>query len=267
MNKGKSSLILFLFLLIILPLFWFTIVAPYKTSQSLLSQVKSTYAPALVDQFPSDLIINVKNGVVSLNKPAPYCFILDQKTQTGLVFDTKNEAKITALDGNGPYAKLCKAVGVIGKDYLMYSSGEQLKIQKIPAEANFTLDRVAVKNFVDSIMPKILAFGQKAYLALPFVLIIPVFLFFLSNNLWYSFVAGLVLKAFKLTPSVSVYGTTLLFYTIITAVKWILVDFLLNGQFGQTLDISFPFLNTILISLATLFYVKSHSSTSSPTGQ
>ncbi len=267
MNKGKSFLILFLFLLISLPLFWFTVIAPYKTTRNLLTQIKTDVAPAVINQFPSDLVITVNEGIVSLNKPSPYCFILDPRTQTGIVFDTKNEAKITALDGNGPYAKLCKAVGVVGKNYFMYSSNEQLKVQKIPVEANMTVDRAAISKFADSVMPNIIAFGQKAYLAMPFVVLIPLFLFFISNNLWYSFAAGLVLKSFKIVPTVSVYGTTLLFYTIIIAVKWVLIDYLLNSRLGQAIDVSFPFLNTILISVGTLIYMKSHSSSSSPTGQ
>ena len=258
MSTGKVALILLLLLVLVIPFSWFTTIFPIQSASSFFRNISSWVDSSVIKQFPQDLVISVKNGQVSLNRPTPYCLILKQGGLFGVVFDPQSEPKIQAFENEGPYSKICQPIAVVGGNYVMTLDKDQIRIQKISPQVTFDINQKNISNLAANYLPKLISFGQTAYLVLPFILIIPAFLFFLLNNLWYSFASGLVLKIFKLRPS-NTYGTTLFFYTVINFIQWVIVGYILNSLLKQNIKISFPFLNTILIAIASVFYFKSKS--------
>ena len=133
----------------------------------------------------------------------------------------------------------------------------QIKITQISSQLTFKLDKTTITDFVGKYLPIFIAYGQTAYLVIPFILIPLVFVFIILNNFWYSFFAKLVLKIFKIYQdnfSSKTYGTTLFCYLIISFFRWIVVGYVFNHLFKLNLMINFPFLDTIFITIASVIY-------------
>jgi len=251
---------LFLLILVVFPINWFIFVFPFKTANEFFTNLPTYVSTSVIDQYPEDLKVTVKNGEVGLNRATPYCLKLNDTEKMGIVFDTTAEPKVTAFDVGGPYSDLCEPIVVVGSNYYMYVEKEQIKISKITPQANFTIDKPSITNFVDKYLPAVISFGKNAYYTLPFVGVVLAFGFFLLNNFWYSFIAQLFVKMFKLgdIKSSDVYSVTLFFYSVINFIQWVIVDDIINQLFKQSLVLTFPFMNTILISIATVVYFKNN---------
>jgi hypothetical protein len=262
MRTGKSALILFLFLVVVVPFSWFTVIIPYKSAASFFNNAPKMVDSSLTKQFPADLVISVKNGLLSLNRPSPYCLILKEGSKIGIIFDTKSDPQVKAFETDSPYSRFCQPIAVVGNNYLMLMDNGRLNIQPIPTQLNYTLDQTTLSGLVSNYLPKLISYGRNVYLYLPFLLIIPVFIFFLLNNYWYSFVSRLILKLFKIRPGIKlseVYGISLFFYTCINFLQWVVIGYLLNHLSKLNVIISFPFMNTILIVIACIIYFKNQS--------
>jgi len=267
MRTGKSALILFIFLVITVPIGWFTVIFPYQSAASFFKNIPKWIDSTLTKQFPVDLVISVKNGQVTLNRTSPYCLILKEGSQIGIVFDTRLDPQIKAFDTDGPYSRLCQPLFVIGKNYVMSLDNNNISIHPIPAQATFSIDQKNLSKLVSDYLPKLVASGKNLYLYAPFILILPVFIFILLNNYWYSLVSRLVLKIFKIRPGIKsseVYGVSLFFYTCILFIQWVFISYILNHLSKLTVNLSFPFMNTILIAIACLIYFKKIPTTPSP---
>jgi hypothetical protein len=260
MSVAKSALVLFLFLVVVIPIAWFTVVFPYKSAAAFIRNFPKLIDSSVIQQYPSDLVISVKNGQVNLNRPTPYCLILKQGSLIGIVFDPGSEPNIRAFEANGPYSDLCQPLVVVGKNFFMTLDNSQLKIQMISTQLTTTIDQKSLSEFVSNYLPRVTSFGQTAYLYFPFLMVILAYMFFLLNNFWYSFITGLVLKIFKIRPgtgSSEIYGATLFFYTSLNFIQWVVIGYILNGLFKLNTSVNFPFMNTVLIAIACVFYFKS----------
>lgn len=257
MTTGKITLYSFLFFLLAVPFAWFVVLVPFTVANSFLRSLPERINTSVVNQFPQELKIVIKNGEVSLNQPNPYCLLLGNQPQVGIIFDLNTQPQLDAFEINSPYRRLCQSVAIVGQNYVMYNDEKQIKIQKIPTQVNLSINRQSISDFVVTYLPKITTFGVVGYLISPFIAIFFILAFFLLSNFWYSLVVTIVTKIFKTNPLVTtgkIYAVTLRFYLYIIIFQWVVVYYLLNYLFRLNVALSFPFLNTVIISLASMLY-------------
>ena len=273
MKPEKSILVNFIISCILTLVGWFLIIAPYAKVQDLIKRLPGWINTNVVENFPDDLKINVKNGIVSLNKPSPYCLTLpSDKTSKneelqGIVFDVKATADISSLESGGKYSKLCKAFALVGKDFLLHPDKENTySYTKISETVSFDVDRAVILKYVTQYMPLLVNFGQRAYFIIPFAFIPLFFVILLSTNYWYSLVvkfAAKILKIKELSFGES-FKLSLYFYNFILLVDAILIRYVLNILLEQNINISFPFMNTIIITGAAMIYLKNKTPPENP---
>lgn len=269
MKPEKSILFNFILVCSLSLLGWFFIVAPVSKKESFQQKFSTWASSNLVESYPEDLIILINKGEVNINKDSPYCFVLpanlfgknevvDQKL-SGVIFDTKATADISALSSNQEYAKLCKPLALVGKDFVLYpDDNNTYKYSKISEEINAKIDRETVNNLVNQYLPLVIKFGQRAYFIIPFVVALLLFLGFLTQNYWYTLMVKLATKIFK-TRKISfgdTYKLSLFFYNFILLFDWVVIKYVLNSLMKMNVVISFPFLNTIIIATAATIYLK-----------
>lgn len=257
MKSGKSILILFIFLLLTFPFLWFTSIFPVTSANYFFRNISNWVNTSLIDKYPPDLIISVNKGQVTLNRSTPYCLVLREKDQIGIVFDLLSEPDIKSFESGGPYHQLCQPIAVVSRNYVMFLDKDQIRITKISSQTSFEINKTTITDLINKYLPILTTFGKNTYLVLPFISILPVFLFFLLNNYWYYFVTKLVLKIFKIYHtnfSAKIYGTTLFCFTIITFIRWIIIGSVFSQLLKFNFFVNFPFLNTILITIICLFY-------------
>jgi len=257
MTTGKTTLYSFLFFLIAVPFAWFVVLVPFTVANSFLRNLPELINSSVINQYPQDLEIIIKEGMVSINQPNPYCLLLGNQAQVGIIFDLNTQPQLDAFESDSLYRRLCQPIAVVGQNYVMYSDEKQIKIQKIPEQVNLSINRQSISDFVVAYLPKITTFGVVAYLISPFLATFFILAFFLLTNFWYSLVVTIITKVFKTNPLVTtgkIYSVTLRFYLYIIIFQWVVVYYLLNYLFRLNITLSFPFLNTVIISVATMFY-------------
>jgi hypothetical protein len=265
MKPEKSILVNFIISCVLTLAGWFLIIAPYAKVQDLIKRMPRWINTNVVENFPDDLKVNVKNGIVSFNKASPYCLTLpSDKTSKneelqGIVLDVKATADISTLESGGKYAKLCKAFALVGKDFVLYPDKDNsYKYTKISNTVSFDVDREIILKYVTQYMPLLINFGQRAYYVIPFAFIPLFFVILLSTNYWYSLVVRFVAKILKIKELSfgESFKLSLYFYNLILLVDAILIRYVLNILLEQNINISFPFLNTIVITGAAMIYLK-----------
>ena len=260
MKTNKSVLYLLIFLLLSCTIGWFYFILPLPTLNNILNNTSTWVDTTLVSRYPEDLIISIKNGVVSLNRSTPYCLVLDDKSQSGIVFTGDKDPRVLSFT-DGTYSSLCKPIALIGANYYISPDKENTyKVETLPATVNFDLNKNKVVEFINQYLPLILQVGRKAYYVIPFAIIPFLLVGFLCQNIWYSWVAKTIIKTFKFNSGnkqLEVYGTSLFIYTIIIFVDWVIIGLLLNYTLKQNVHFSFPFFNTLVVSIGTALMLKS----------
>jgi hypothetical protein len=273
MKPEKSILVNFIISCVLTLAGWFFVIAPQAKVQDLIKRLPGWINTNVVENFPDDLTINIKNGIVSLNKPSPYCLTLpSDKTSkneelSGIVFDVKATADISSLESGGKYSKLCKAFALVGKDFVLHPDKDNTyRYTKISETVSFDIDRTVILKYVTQYMPLVINFGQRAYFIIPFSFIPLFFVILLSTNYWYSLVvrfAAKILKIKELSFGES-FKLSLYFYNFILLVDAILIKYVLNILLEQNINITFPFLNTIVITAAAMIYLKNKTPPENP---
>jgi|GEM_PF-5613179 len=271
-NPEKSKTFLFVFIMIWFIIGWFFIVAP-------LAQVKSFFAKApefintkFLNKIPSDLAVTINNGQVSINKPSPYCLIIDDQKR-GVVFDIKSNSSPNPqdLEPKGKYSSLCTPLAIIGQEYVLYPDKDSsYKVTKISSDINYTATKNSAETFVSQVLPRLLSFGWIVYFAAPFFSGPLVFVYFLLLNTWYAWFVKFISKIVKIktsVPSDKIYNLTLFFFTFILVIDWVFFGYLLPLVVGNdNINANFFMRNTIFITLLSLYYFYSHPLTDqSPT--
>jgi len=264
--KPEKSIIISIISVCCLTLFgWFLIIAPWSKTQDLIKKLPSLVNTNLVENFPADLKINVKKGIVSINKISPYCLTLPyDKTKVGnvgdgVVFDVYAKADISSLGAGGMYSKLCKPFALVGKDFLLYPGEDNTyKYTKLSDTMNFDVDREIISKYVNQYMPVLISFANKAYFILPFAFLPLILVFIFLMNCWYAIVVKLAAKIFKIrTMSFGEsYKLSLFFYNFLLIFNLIVIKYILRTLLKQDFSLSFPFINTIVITAASMFYLK-----------
>lgn len=265
MKPNKSILINFIFVCLFVLVGWFFVLAPYAKVQSLIQKLPSLVNTNIIENFPQDLKISIKNGVVSFNKPSPYCLTLPSKTPSadeipqGIVLDVKATADISNLEPGGKYSKLCKPFALVGKDFILHpDKNNTYRYTKISETVSFNIDREIIAKYANQYLPLIVTFGQKAYFILPISFIPLIFVLVLSQNYWYSLVVRFSSKQFKIKELSfgESFKLSLFFYNFVLFIDLVLIKYVLNFLLKQNIGISFPFLNTIIITTLSMFYLK-----------
>lgn len=257
MKLSHSLLMLFVVLLITTVVGWFVIILPPTKFNSLFSQLTTLAVTFTETNYPADLEISVSKGQVSYNRADPFCLILDNQSQTGVVFD--NTAINPPLEFVENYKDLCKPLALVGNNYFIYpDDNNSFKIQPLPADLDFSLNQKVIKDFIAQASPVILAVGKSAYYVIPTFLLIALYLFFISNCFWYAFITKIFGKFFgnNLTFG-QAYPTSLFVYTLLIFVDIVIIQYLINSVLTASFALSFPFFNTIVITILANLIIKS----------
>jgi len=257
MKLSSSLLGLFLFLVTLIPSAWFVLILPYSRYQQIIDQLPGLIDRSLIQNFPPNLTITVKNGQVTYNRPGPFCLTVSSRSIEGIVFDNSATQPQNYLSD---YQHLCQPLALVGDDFFVYpdqSSG--LKIQKIDPNLNLEINRQIIDNFVTTALPFVLKFSSQAYYWLPFLVAIFLFPLFLLNNLWYASVARFASRFFGHQLSFqTAYANSLFIYTLLIFIDNVVINYLFNHLLGTSIHLTIPFLNTLIISiLANLMSKKS----------
>ena len=260
MSLSKAILITFLTLLAAVPFGWFVVAVPVVQANRLFRSAPQFLNKNLSEIYPANLVIDIKDGEVKINRPSPYCLVFDKGSRSGIIFDEVAQAQIL-LDLPVRYTRLCQPVVLVGKNFITYPKGEGkgFEMQKIPSEINFKVTQEKIKNFVGQYSPRLIASGRILYFLLPFVILPFIMIGLLLKNLWYGFISYAALKGFKVKPNATykeTYATTLLLQTTLVFLTWIFVPFLFKTLGAARPVWGFPFLNTILITTGTVLLIK-----------
>jgi len=255
----RPFLFLFLFVLISIPVgLWMAL--PKKEFDEFSRNAPVFIREELLAGYPEDLEIEINEGVVEINRELPYCLVLwkENREKIGIVFD-KNPEVSELMQEKNVYSHLCKAMGLVGENYIVYPDEEVFKVQKLAKEVNLKIDRIMLDGLVDKYLPVFLTWIERLYIIGPFLLVPLVFLGFLMKNLWYGWVLKMVAKLFKFRKMSSgeAYKSSLLVYAGWSAFAW-LGGLILKQTTGRTVSwVPFVFFNTILITTISLYSVKS----------
>lgn len=263
MGLKKTLLIFVLSLLVGFPLYFFTFLIPVSKFNEYYNQAPLMFDNLINQSYPEDLVIDIKNGEVSVNRVTPYCLVLEQKSKFGILFDENaNAADFISKKNN--LDDTCKPYALVGKNFVVVPDTESgtegsYRIQEISSSVNYTITRDEISKLAATILPKLMNFAKYTYYIGPFVLAIFIFPFFLLMNLWYALIARLLLKITKTNAVASykeVYAKSLFVLFIITVINWLLIELLLKKVLNLNFTISFPFLMTILVAIGTFLMEK-----------
>lgn len=201
--------------------------------------------------FPKDLVINVNKGQVTTNQKLPYCLLVDKEKNEGIVFDSAENPNIKSFETQ-PKNFSCKPMAVVGKDYVVYRSDTETKIWNVPSEVSVTIDQKMLLENKDKYLPVVENKGRKLYAVLPLILVIIAIPWVMLFNFWYSWILGIIIKLSHVTQGVETknkYWITLFFGSILSIINHTLL------YFGYR-QISFAFSGTIIITVASILYLK-----------
>lgn len=249
----KKTLLLFLFfLLLAIPIDWFAFAAPVASVTKTLNEAPKIVNSFINEAFPQDLVIDIKNGQVSVNQPLPYCLVLDKPTKSGVLFD-ENPQPLTLLDPKAsPYSLLCKPIALVGKNFVVYEDKNEgsYKIYKLPEEMTYRVTQAELQKLSSDWLPKILPLAKILYFSAPFLFAPFVLGWFLFINLWYALVAKLAFRLFKIDRDLTfkeAYSKTLPALLVWTAFDWIIIGLFINHLAKLQFSLTFPFLGTIVV--------------------
>lgn len=143
-------------------------------------------------------------------------------------------------------------MAVVGKDYIVAKGDKETKIWQIPSEISITLDQKMLLENKDKYLPMVENKGRKLYVVLPLILMVMALPWVMLFNFWYSWILGIVAKLAHLELNSEVknkFWITLFFGSILSIVNYILLYFSYH-------QISFAFSGTIIISVASILYLK-----------
>lgn len=201
--------------------------------------------------FPKDLVININKGQVTTNQKLPYCLLVDKEKNEGIVFDSAENPNIKSFETQ-PKNFSCKPMAVVGKDYVVYKSDTETKIWNVPSEVSVTVDQKMLLENKDKYLPMAENKGEKLYTALPFILTIIAIPWVMLFNFWYSWILGIIINLSHVAQGVETknkYWIALFFGSILSIINHTLL------YFGYR-QISFAFSGTIIITVASILYLK-----------
>jgi hypothetical protein len=122
-----------------------------------LSSFISTEGTNLVDKYPPNLTITIKNGKASTNVQEPYFIKLPAPVKSQQAKGSQIE-NILVLDTNHSFSldhfKMYKTACVLNdQSFACYDKNQSIKITSFPDTMNFSLDKAVLINFMARIKP------------------------------------------------------------------------------------------------------------------
>ena len=214
----------------------------------------------VLSKYPIDLEINLDKGMVSVNKDLPYCLVISEEEgeKIGIVFDKDPSVK-ELIGEKSQYDELCKPIGLVGENYIIYPEREMFKTVPLTGEMSWQINRQEIEKWSETIMPLLEKWGLVAYKLAPFLLIPIAMVALMAVNLWYGLVLKIASNLFQIEKINfgQSYKTSLLVYSGWNIFKW-LVSMLMGQITEKVVNFSpFPFFETILITAIGLLMIKS----------
>lgn len=259
--KTKTSILILIFFLLIyfVPNYLIHTLPSLNHKLSLADQYAN---PNLSDSsYPNDLVIALDQGNLSINRPSPFCLILDPKTNSGLVFDQNASSDPYSYTSNNFYPNLCRPFLLFGKNFIVYPQNQTFIVIQNPSFYNFSLK----KSDLPTLIPFLIKVSRIVFYTIPFWGTFLALLFLLLNNYWYAFIVSTASKIFKIDTTASIkkyYGLTLFLFTLLIIFDLVIIT-ALEAIFSTKIIYPFPLRNTILITVYTL-YRQSKTKTLSP---
>jgi hypothetical protein len=263
--KFKKTLLFFgLFFLIAIPFYFFVILIPVSKFNNFMSQAPVEVGNSIDKYYPKDLIIDIRNGEISINQKTPYCLIIDSASRKGILFDENagplslGNNQVTTSSGS------CNPVVVVGKNFVVYpdiQSGVKgaYKVQTFPSTVNFEITLDEISQLSLTILPQILQIVKYAYYIVPFVLSLLILGVYLLKNFWYALVAKMVTKWTKINPVITykeAYSKSFFILFVYTVFEMTFIELIINNLLHLGFSLSFPFLATIIVTLGTVLMEK-----------
>lgn len=260
MSLKKSILFALLIVLFCVPALWYSVILPYEKSEIFFQQAPEYVNTIIGETYPSDLEITVSNGLVSLNKPTPYCLIIDKQLKTGILFDPNFQLSMLKPEILAAYP-LCTPVAIIGENTIMHadSTEQGYTVQPIPATANYVIDQKAIEGLTTSSLPTLVQWGWMLYQFAPVFLVPLVFLGVLLANIWFAFINKIVFSLLDIkeySKFNASYAISLRFFTLLIGVYTIILFY--NFYTNSNITFTFPFSSTIIITVLSLIWAKMH---------
>lgn len=219
-----------------------------EQSEKALGKIKGFY--------PADLIIQINNGEVSLNKKQPYGILRVEENDPMQLNERKDIEYLVMIDTENPITfealhKL-KTVFLVGKESFGFiNDNNGLEVHKIPKTLNQDIDRSWINSRIDEGVRFLRTWGL-----LIVIVVLPVCIFsafMLSSMLYLLFVAFLIwlIAVLKKIP----YGYT---QAYITGMYLFILPQSISMFLAWMTPIRIPFLRTILILLLVILNFKKY---------
>ena len=220
--------------------------------------------PTVIGNFPNDLSITVKSGVVSVNQPEPYKVPIPESLKPTLAAREGDIQNIVVIDTKAPLSvdkfQNYHTLILVSADSAMSRDDQgKITIQKLPASANATIDKAWVANVVDIVLSlsgwvaPIMVIGIFSGFFILFSLNL-IYLFFAALLVWLVLRAKNVPGRYGKAYQVGIHAMTL--SLLVTAI---------NYCFWPPLQL--PYLFTALLLATVVMNVKSRPKTPIPIAQ
>ena len=258
MSLKKSVLLLLLFLLIGVPLTWYTIVFPYDQAESFFKNAPVNLEAFIDSTYPKDLEVEIVNGNVSINKDTPYCLITNKQSNFGILFDPNFQAAMLRPDILATYP-LCVPLAVVGTNTLTYFDSEtkDFVTKQIPATANLEINQNLITNFTSNQLPVFVKWGWMGYMIAPFLIILLAYSSIMFTNIWYALILFIIFNLIdndEYSNFKKSFALSLRIFTLILIGR--LVLYYLNYYSDPDIIFNIPFFNTVAILIIALTWTK-----------
>ncbi len=225
--------------------------------------------------YPSELVINVKNGIVSTNQSDPYClpFTLFNEegslTIPGIIFDSKATSDYNLFLTPSYPQTTCKPIVVVGRNFYMYYDNQKNRatVNTISSDISFTVTKQVIQDFATKYLPILEKSGRTLYIVAPFILTLLLLWFWMFLNIWYTIVLIIVNRITKLKPELSggqIYSFSLAMQSIISFTLNFLLGMVAHATRVHNAISSIPLFASLLVVVAFIFTVKTSQPAAKP---
>lgn len=208
---------------------------------------------SLSQKIPEDLEVKIKNGEVTINKERPYCLQLVSKSGLGIYFSNSENPSL-------PKKNECDASITVGKDYMVMPEDDgSYRVYKVDETVEAIINRTIIENFYRNNSPVIEKVAWIIFYGGSWLGWLTVFGWGLLNCLWFTWIAKLALKIFQSRKElifVQVFGVSLFLMSGWWFLRYGLVSLILNNYFHKNIELGFPFMNTLILTVLALIWYK-----------
>lgn len=257
----KNAFLLLLgFVLVSVTIDWYVINFPINKVNKFFTDIPGLVGEGFAETISADLVVEMKDGKLRVNRENPYCLVINDKTGDGILFDSEALKDVIASGGGGKYDEMCHPVVVAGKNYISYLNQEGEYVLEEPSSLlNFTLSKENIEKAIMTYLPQITSGGKTVYFVMPWILMPGYLIFLVLKVYWYVFVVKIALKVIKVRGgfnSKELYPMVMFVAAVWLWVKWIIIQVVMNYLGGQRINTNVMFFNTVLVTIGSIFFVQ-----------